>query len=103
MEAYLRYRKQDAFDLLGIDTSCDFAVAHFTVNKDAIHYVANVPRPEDRQLFRIGLEGGEPEQLTERAGTHDLVISPDGRFAADMFSSDRMPPELFLVPIQARL
>ena len=78
-------------------TSGDFAVAHFTVNKDAIHYVANVPRPEDRQLFRIGLEGGEPEQRTERAGTHDPVISPDGRLAADMFSSDRMPPELFLV------
>ena len=78
-------------------TSGDFAVAHFTVNKDAIHYVANVPRPEDRQLFRVGLEGGEPEQRTERAGTHDLVLSPDGRFAADMFSSDRMPPELFLV------
>ncbi len=78
-------------------TSGDFAVAHFTVNKDAIHYVANVPRPEDRQLFRIGLEGGEPEQRTERAGTHDPVISPDGQLAADMFSSDRMPPELFLV------
>ncbi len=78
-------------------TSGDFAVAHFTVRQDAIHYVANAPRPEDRQLFRIGLEGGEPEQRTERAGTHDLVISPDGRLAADMFSSDRMPPELFLV------
>ena len=78
-------------------TSGDFAVAHFTVNEDGVHYVANVPRPEDRHLFRIGLEGGEPEQRTERAGTHDTVISPDGRFAADMFSSDRMPPELFLV------
>lgn len=74
-----------------------FAVARFTVSEGALHYVANAPRGEDRQLFRIGLNGGEPDPWTERAGTHDPVVSPDGRRAADMFSSDRMPPDLFLV------
>lgn len=78
-------------------TSGEFAVARFTVTDDAIFFVANAPNPEERHLFRVGLDGGQAERWTERRGTHDPVVAPNGSRAADLFSSDVMPPELFLV------
>ena len=35
------------------------------------------------------------------AGTHDPVMSPDATHAADIFSGDRMPPELLKAPLFA--
>jgi len=58
--------------------------------------VTNQGRPEERQLFRVPLEGGEPQRVTREDGTHAPVPSPDGRFIADIFSSDSTPPDLYL-------
>ena len=76
-----------------------FAVSTFTVSApaEALFFVANVPQPEERQLFRTGLRGGQPIQVSETAGTHAPMVSPSGAWAADLFSSDAMPPELFLL------
>ena len=63
----------------------------------AIFFVGNEGRPEERHLFRVGLKGGTPARLTRRPGTHAPVLSPDGRHAADIFSSDETPFDLFLV------
>ncbi len=66
----------------------------------AIFFVANEGRPEERHLFRVGLKGGTPVRLTRRPGTHAPVLAPDGRHAADIFSSDETPFDLFLVRIE---
>ena len=81
-------------------TSGDFAVSQFAVTPTALVFVANSPRPEDRQIFRVGLEGGEAVRVSRERGTHTPVVSPDGRFAASLFSSDRMPPELLVTQLQ---
>ncbi len=81
-------------------TSGDFAVSQFAVTPTALVFVANSPRPEDRQIFRVGLEGGDVVRMSRERGTHTPVISPDGRFAASLFSSDRMPPELLVTQLQ---
>ncbi len=81
-------------------TSGDFAVSQIAVTPAALVFVANSPRPEDRQVFRVGLEGGEPVRVSRESGTHAPVVSPGGRFAASLFSSDAMPPELILNPLQ---
>ena len=65
----------------------------------AIFYVGNEGRPEERHLFRVGLRGGPPVRLSRRPGTHAPVVSPDGSFAADIFSSDEIPFDLFLTRI----
>jgi dipeptidyl-peptidase-4 len=65
----------------------------------AIFFVGNEGRPEERHLFRVGLKGGAPVRLSRRPGTHAPVLSPDGRFAADIFSSDETPFDLFLTRI----
>ena len=65
----------------------------------AIFYIGNEGRPEERHLFRVGLDGGTPFRLSRRPGTHAPVLSPDGSYAADIFSSDETPFDLFLTRI----
>ncbi|MFH0946045.1 MAG: S9 family peptidase, partial [Planctomycetota bacterium] len=44
-----------------------------------------------QKLFRVSLEGGEPELLTPKDGTHAVSISPDCFFFLDTFSSLNNP------------
>lgn len=78
-----------------------WAVFSFEVSAaaEAIFFVANLGRPEERHLFRVGLKGGTPVRMSVRPGTHAPVLSPDGRHAADIFSSDETPFDLFLTKL----
>jgi dipeptidyl-peptidase-4 len=58
--------------------------------------VTNQGKAEERHLFRVPLTGGEPQRITSQPGTHTPLPSPDGRFIADIFSSDSTPPDLYL-------
>ncbi len=58
--------------------------------------VGNAPNPEERQLFFVGESGSGLKRLSQRSGTHDPVVSPDGRYAAVAFSADDTPPELLI-------
>ena len=64
---------------------------------NAIFVVTNEGKVEERQLFRVPLTGGEPQRITETPGTHSPVLSPDGQYAADIFSGDSIPPDLYLI------
>src|SRR5262249_9330935 len=79
-------------------TQGPWAVSDFEVSSAAaaVFFVANEGRPEERHIFRVPLQGGSPQRLSRRPGTHAPVFSPDGRFAADLFSSDEVPYDLFL-------
>lgn len=79
-------------------THGQWAVSEFEVSPLAgsLFFVANEGRPEERHFYRVGLDGGSVTRLSGRPGTHAPVFSPDGRFAADMFSSDETPYDLFL-------
>lgn len=63
--------------------------------------VANAGRPEERQLLRVPLSGGTATRVSLRAGTHTPTVSPDGRWAAVVFSSDTVPPDLYLTDLAA--
>lgn len=78
-----------------------WAVFSFEVSPaaGAIFFIANEGRPEERHLFRVGLKGGTPVRMSVRPGTHAPIVSPDGRFAADIFSSDETPFDLFLTKL----
>ena len=79
-------------------TSGPFAVSRMNVSEsaNAIFFVANEGRPEERHLYRVGLQGGSIVRLSQRPGLHSPVVSPDGRHGADFFSSDVTPYDLFL-------
>lgn len=79
-------------------TRGDFAVFSATVSApaSALVVVTNEGRPEERHAYRVPLHGGTFERLTGAAGTHDPLLSPDGRYLADIFSDDMTPPDLYL-------
>jgi dipeptidyl aminopeptidase/acylaminoacyl peptidase len=52
--------------------------------------------PFERQFFTMALDGGARTRVTEPAGGHDVVVSPDGQWLADVASTANRPPELFL-------
>lgn len=79
-------------------TSGGWAVFDFTVSgpASAIFLIGNQGRPEERHVFRVGLDGGAVTRVSHRPGTHAPLVSPDGRYAADHFSSDSVPYDLLL-------
>ena len=82
-----------------IITEGDWAVAQFAAFDHGVYFLANKGRSEERQIFRVDLEGGEPQRLSERPGTHRTTYSPNGRFAADYFSSDGTPYDLLVTEL----
>lgn len=54
----------------------------FTATKDGVL---------NRHLYKLDLASGAIERLTKNAGTHDVEVSPDGRYYADVFSSMQTP------------
>jgi dipeptidyl-peptidase 4 len=78
-----------------------WAVFGFTVTPRGVIVVTNEGRPEERHVARVPLTGGATTRLSSRAGTHTPVVSPDGRMAAVLHSSDATPPELFLTALDA--
>jgi dipeptidyl-peptidase 4 len=50
----------------------------------------------ERHLYRVPLEGGMPERLTQEAGTHRTDLSTDGSVFLDSFSDVRTPTKTVL-------
>jgi dipeptidyl-peptidase 4 len=86
-------------------TAGDWAVFSVSVSPQALFVVSNQGQPEERQFFRVPFDKDTPEmaplRLSHQPGTHDPVISPDGRFAAVRFSNDLTPPDLYLYDVEA--
>jgi dipeptidyl-peptidase 4 len=84
-------------------TRGDWAVFSFHVSAPAhaIFLVGNRDRREERHIYRVALNGGAVTRLSESAGNHAPVFSPDGRYAAVRYSSDTVPPDLFLTRLEA--
>ncbi|MBX6331922.1 MAG: S9 family peptidase [Gemmatimonadaceae bacterium] len=53
--------------------------------------------PFDRQFYRMAVTGGARTLLTPQPGGHDVTVSPNGEWLADVYSTANRPPELFLV------
>ncbi len=61
-----------------------------------VYFLGTWDGAADRHLYSVSLDGGEPRRLTEEAGWHEAVISPDFRFWLDTWSSSRQAPRLTL-------
>lgn len=77
-----------------------WAVAEMHPVAGGLVVMGNRGRPEERQVFLVGDDGSEPVRWSERPGTHAPIVSPDGRYAAVLFSSDDTPPDLFLTSLR---
>ena len=50
-------------------------------------------------FYRMSVTGGKREQITRGHGGHRVVVSPDGKRIADVFSQANVPPELFVADV----
>jgi len=82
-------------------TSGAWAVFGFTVTPRALFVSTNAGRPEERHLWRVPLGGGTPQRVSRHPGTHTAAVSPDGRWAVDLLSSDTIPPDLHVLDARA--
>jgi dipeptidyl-peptidase-4 len=85
-------------------TSGAWAVASMHPVKGGLVVVGNRDAGEERHLFRVDHGPGPgapapPRRITRRPGTHTPFVSPDGRHAAVLYSSDDTPPDLWVTPL----
>jgi dipeptidyl aminopeptidase/acylaminoacyl peptidase len=50
----------------------------------------------ERHLYSLGVAGGARQRLTTAKGAHRIEVSPDETTFADVYSTARTPPEVFL-------
>jgi dipeptidyl aminopeptidase/acylaminoacyl peptidase len=53
--------------------------------------------PFVRHAYRMPVTGGARTKLTREHGGHSIVLSPDGKRFADVYSASNLPPELYVM------
>ena len=79
-------------------TSGSFEIydAFLSTDKDRWYFTSNKTHPGDRQFYSMKLKGGKWEQLTNKTGRNDVVLSPDEKKMAILYSYSNKPTELFI-------
>jgi len=58
----------------------------------------NEGSPFQQHFWTMSTSGGARTRVTADTGGHNVVVSPDGRLIADVFSTSNRPPELHVAP-----
>ena len=74
-------------DLIGVDQP-----------RGWVYFSATRESPLQRHVYRVSLQGGEPQRLTEVGGVQGGALSPDGDWLATMGSSLQRPPWIAVQP-----
>lgn len=84
-------------------TSGEFEVTQVILSRDkeTFYLVTSEESPFVRHLYRMPAKGGKMTKLTERAGNHDVTLSPDEKYWAIRFSDSNNPWELYLMENKA--
>lgn len=64
---------------------------------DWVYFASTKQDPRERHIYRIHLDGTGLQQLTQQPGTHKPMLSPDGNFLIDNFSSAEQPRQVHLL------
>lgn len=105
-DGYLHlYHQRTASGKAVMLTSGDWEISDFAVADASrqVYFRANKAQGAERQLYRVSLDGGEITRVSgEQAGTHNIVFAPDMLSAASVFSSDKTPPDLYVINLEKR-
>ncbi len=79
-------------------TSGNYEVFNPEVSKDEKHWYFTASKDDlgQRHFFKMPLQGGKIIQLTKGIGRHQVTLSPDEKYMADVFSKANQPQELFI-------
>jgi dipeptidyl-peptidase-4 len=64
---------------------------------ESLFFTSTMKSPYERHVYRVSLDGGTPVVVTNTAGVHLPVLSPDGRHLASLWSDDVTPTELVMM------
>ena len=67
-----------------------------SINKKYFYINTNAVHPGEKQLYRLPVTGGKAERLTQMEGSNLVVISPDEKKLAILYSYINKPTELWL-------
>ncbi|MDZ7263360.1 MAG: S9 family peptidase [candidate division KSB1 bacterium] len=68
-----------------------------------IFFEASKNRSTENHLFRIGFDGKGETQLTKVAGTHNCMVSPEGKYFIDTYSNIAQPSRMELYDAKGNL
>ncbi|AWL13015.1 Dipeptidyl-peptidase IV [Saliniradius amylolyticus] len=62
----------------------------------AVYFTGRADTPIERHLYRVSLEGGDIERVSQRSGFHGISFSKDASIYVDRFSTVNTPPQVSL-------
>lgn len=79
-------------------TSGHYEVQHAVLSKDKKYFyiITNEVDPGEQQFYQLPVAGGKAERITTQTGANQVVLSPDERQLAILYSYTNRPWELFL-------
>jgi len=79
-------------------TSGKFEVTSVEVSNDESKFYLTTSEvgPGERHFYSMSVDGGTRTRITKEAGNHHVVLSPDEKYTADVYSYTNKPPELFV-------
>ena len=79
-------------------TSGKFEVQQAQLSKDKKYFyiITNEIHPGEQQFYRLAVTGGQPERITTMQGANQVIVSPDEKYIAFLYSYSNKPWELFL-------
>ncbi|MBA2292930.1 MAG: prolyl oligopeptidase family serine peptidase [Gemmatimonadales bacterium] len=83
----LRQLTRGAFEVRG---------ARLSASRDRFELQTSETSPHDNQFWVMSLDGGSRKLVTPQPGLHQVSVSPDGEWLADVHSRGNQPPELYV-------
>jgi dipeptidyl-peptidase-4 len=80
-------------------TSGDWMVSHVVEideKRRLVYFAATKESVLERHLYRVSLDGGDVERLTQEPGWHGCLVSPNGSKFLDVWSTMERPPSVTL-------
>ena len=72
------------------------SIAGIDQKRGVIYFTGSKDGPTERHLYRVSIEGGEINRLTEESGTHIVTLDHGFTKFVDVFSDTRTPPTITL-------
>ena len=69
----------------------------FPVKGEALYFIANTTRPENRDLYKVHLKSGDVQRIAGRDGVYRPFISKSGKNICALFSDDMTPFDLYFI------
>jgi len=79
-------------------TSGKYEVQQTQLSRDKKYFyiVTNEVHPEEKQFYKLSVNGDKAEKITSMIGAHEVSISPDEKWIAYRYSYSNKPWELYL-------